>query len=270
MSDIRLLAPAPGWTVEADVVVVGSGVAGLTTALRCAAGGATVIVVTKDRLDDGSTRWAQGGIAAALGDGDTPEQHLADTLVAGAGLCDEEAVRLLVTEGPARGTAVDRLRGPLRHLADHRRDPAHPRGRPPPQPDRARGRRRHRRRGLPSPGRGGPLARHRDRGERARPRPAHRRGRPYRRRHPARHGRGPPRRGRRGPRPGGRAGHRRHGPGLLRHHQPGRLHRRRRRARAACRCRGQRPGVRAVPPHRAVAGPGRRGPAAAGVGGGAR
>jgi L-aspartate oxidase len=57
-------------------------------------------------LDDGSTRWAQGGIAAALGEGDTPEQHLEDTLVAGAGLCDEEAVRMLVTEGPG---AVRRL-----------------------------------------------------------------------------------------------------------------------------------------------------------------
>jgi L-aspartate oxidase len=103
---IRLHAPAPGWAHEADVVVVGSGVAGLTVALRCAAQGAKVTVVTKARLDDGSTRWAQGGIAAALGEGDTPEQHLDDTLVAGAGLCDEEAVRILVTEGP---DAVRRL-----------------------------------------------------------------------------------------------------------------------------------------------------------------
>ncbi|MEU9001872.1 L-aspartate oxidase [Streptomyces sp. NPDC048551] len=103
---IRLHAPAPGWAVDADVVVVGSGVAGLTAALRCAAAGRRTVVVTKARLDDGSTRWAQGGIAAALGDGDTPEQHLDDTLVAGAGLCDEAAVRLLVTEGPG---AVRRL-----------------------------------------------------------------------------------------------------------------------------------------------------------------
>ncbi|MGW2922879.1 L-aspartate oxidase [Streptomyces angustmyceticus] len=103
---IRLTAPAPGWSIEADVVVVGSGVAGLTAALRCAAAGRRTVVVTKARLDDGSTRWAQGGIAAALGDGDTPEQHLADTLVAGAGLCDEAAVRTLVTEGP---DAVHRL-----------------------------------------------------------------------------------------------------------------------------------------------------------------
>ncbi|CAL9561317.1 L-aspartate oxidase [Streptomyces olindensis] len=103
---IRLHAPAPGWSIAADVVVVGSGVAGLTAALRCEAAGLHTVVVTKARLDDGSTRWAQGGIAAALGEGDTPEQHLDDTLVAGAGLCDEEAVRLLVTEGP---DAVRRL-----------------------------------------------------------------------------------------------------------------------------------------------------------------
>lgn len=69
---IRLHAPAPGWEIDADVVIVGSGVAGLTTALRCTAAGLRTVVVTKARLDDGSTRWAQGGIAAALGEGDTP------------------------------------------------------------------------------------------------------------------------------------------------------------------------------------------------------
>ncbi len=105
---LRLHAPAPGWAIDADVVVVGSGVAGLTVALRCAAAGASVTVVTKARLDDGSTRWAQGGVAAALGEGDTPEQHEADTLVAGAGLCDQHAVRAMVTEGPG---AVHRLIG---------------------------------------------------------------------------------------------------------------------------------------------------------------
>ncbi|MFE7776464.1 L-aspartate oxidase [Streptomyces sp. NPDC057445] len=105
---IRLDAPAPGWAIDADVVVVGSGVAGLTAALRCTAEGLRTVVVTKALLDDGSTRWAQGGIAAALGEGDTPGQHLDDTLVAGAGLCDEEAVQVLVTEGP---DAVRRLIG---------------------------------------------------------------------------------------------------------------------------------------------------------------
>ncbi|MCI0689586.1 MAG: L-aspartate oxidase [Sporichthyaceae bacterium] len=101
----RLLAPAPGWTARADVVVIGSGIAGLTTALRAAADG-TVLVVTKDVLSAGSTRWAQGGIAAALGPTDSPAQHRDDTLTAGVGLCDEAAVELLVTEGPG---AVRRL-----------------------------------------------------------------------------------------------------------------------------------------------------------------
>jgi L-aspartate oxidase len=86
--------------VDADVVVVGSGIAGLTAALRLRSRVAKVLVVTKDVLDAGSTQWAQGGIAAALGPGDTPEQHERDTLVAGAGACDAEAVRVLVTEGP--------------------------------------------------------------------------------------------------------------------------------------------------------------------------
>src|ERR687890_1634008 len=97
----RLSAPQPGWETYADVVVIGSGIAGLTAALRLdAAGVGSVMVVTKDHLSAGSTQWAQGGIAAALGPGDTPEQHLRDTLVAGAGVCDVDAVRALVTEGP--------------------------------------------------------------------------------------------------------------------------------------------------------------------------
>jgi L-aspartate oxidase len=95
----RLAAPDPGWTATADIVVVGSGIAGLTTALKARQAG-RVLLVTKTELDAGSTRWAQGGIAAALGPGDSPADHLTDTLVAGAGLCDEEAVRVLVTEGP--------------------------------------------------------------------------------------------------------------------------------------------------------------------------
>ena len=81
--------------------MIGSGIAGLTAALRLReAGVGTVMVVTKDVLAAGSTQWAQGGIAAALGEGDTPEEHLQDTLVAGAGVCDRDAVEVLVTEGP--------------------------------------------------------------------------------------------------------------------------------------------------------------------------
>ena len=104
----RLLAPPPGWVRHADVVVVGSGIAGVTAALstHSALPGCNVLLVTKSLLDDGSTRWAQGGIAAALGPGDSPEQHLTDTLTAGAGVCDVDAVRALVTDGPG---AVRRL-----------------------------------------------------------------------------------------------------------------------------------------------------------------
>ena len=110
----RLLAPAPGWTRTTDVVVVGSGVAGLMTALHAAVH-ADVLVVTKVHVDDGSTRWAQGGVAAALGADDSPDEHLQDTLTAGVGICDVDAVRVLCEEGPARlrelidlGAAFDR------------------------------------------------------------------------------------------------------------------------------------------------------------------
>src|SRR5215218_5147388 len=96
----RLVAPEPGWTTTADVVVIGSGIAGLTAALRLRGQVDKVLVVTKDVLAAGSTQWAQGGIAAALGPGDTPAEHELDTLVAGAGACDLDAVRVLVTEGP--------------------------------------------------------------------------------------------------------------------------------------------------------------------------
>jgi L-aspartate oxidase len=104
----RLLASPPGWARRADVVVVGSGIAGVTAALstHAALPDSNILLITKSLLDDGSTRWAQGGIAAALGPGDTPEQHLADTLAAGAGICDVDAVRALVTDGPQ---AVRRL-----------------------------------------------------------------------------------------------------------------------------------------------------------------
>ena len=104
----RLLAPEPGWRKDTDVVVVGSGVAGVTAvlAIRRALPEARILLATKSLLDDGSTRWAQGGIAAALGPEDSPDDHLRDTLTAGAGICDVPAVRALVTEGPA---AVRRL-----------------------------------------------------------------------------------------------------------------------------------------------------------------
>jgi L-aspartate oxidase len=98
----RLAAPEPGWTVTADAIVVGSGIAGLTAALRLRTRVPRVLLVTKGPLTSGSTVWAQGGIAAALDPEDSPEAHLRDTLVAGAGVCDPRAVEVLVTEGPER------------------------------------------------------------------------------------------------------------------------------------------------------------------------
>jgi L-aspartate oxidase len=130
----RLLAPAPGWTTPADVVVVGSGVAGLTVALHAAEAvrDGEVLLVTKVLVDDGSTRWAQGGVAAAVGPDDDPEQHLQDTLAAGVGLCDVDAVRVLCTEGPRRlrelialGASFDRDAGgelSLTREGGHHRD----------------------------------------------------------------------------------------------------------------------------------------------------
>ena len=90
--------------MDVDLLVLGSGVAGLTAAVQAAAAGLTVGVLTKGELHQSATRWAQGGVAAVLAsdDGDSPDAHLADTLSAGAGLCDADAVSVLVGEGPRR------------------------------------------------------------------------------------------------------------------------------------------------------------------------
>ncbi|MEU3232385.1 L-aspartate oxidase [Nocardiopsis alba] len=98
----RLPAPEPGWALHTDVVVVGSGIAGLSTALRYVQRTDTgrVVLVTKDRLSTGSTAYAQGGIAAAMAPEDGPVAHMVDTHMAGAGMCDPLAVNLLATEGP--------------------------------------------------------------------------------------------------------------------------------------------------------------------------
>ncbi len=85
-----------------DVLVLGSGVAGLTTALSAARLGRSVLVLTKTELANTATRYAQGGVAAAFDSPDSPDLHLADTLLAGAGLCDGDAVGVLVREGPDR------------------------------------------------------------------------------------------------------------------------------------------------------------------------
>lgn len=95
-----MTAPTPPSGV--DLLVVGSGVAGLTAAVRAASHhGLTVAVVTKAGIDSATTRWAQGGIAAVLDPGaDSTELHVSDTLAAGGGLCDVDAVRTLVGQGP--------------------------------------------------------------------------------------------------------------------------------------------------------------------------
>jgi L-aspartate oxidase len=93
--------------LDLDLLVLGSGVAGLSAAVRAASleRGMRVGVLTKGALIDSATRWAQGGVAAVLGsdrEEDTTDLHFADTLAAGAGLCDVDAVRVLVDEGPQR------------------------------------------------------------------------------------------------------------------------------------------------------------------------
>ncbi|MEO1056173.1 MAG: L-aspartate oxidase [Actinomycetota bacterium] len=95
----RLAAPAPTWSDDVDVVVLGSGAAGLSAALA-ARPVRRVLIVTKDVLSAGSTQWAQGGLAAVLHPTDTIENHVADTIAAGAGLCDEDVVRELVADAP--------------------------------------------------------------------------------------------------------------------------------------------------------------------------
>ncbi len=109
-----MVTPRPGrWAL----IVIGSGISGLFVALEARRLG-PVLVLTKGSIDDCNTRWAQGGIAAAVGPLDTPEQHLADTIAAGAGLVDETAARILCYEAPARirdliryGVAFDSLGG---------------------------------------------------------------------------------------------------------------------------------------------------------------
>src|SRR5438477_53065 len=82
-----------------DFVVIGSGIAGLSFALKAAAHG-SVAVITKRKGADSNTAWAQGGIACVTSDEDSFALHVRDTLEAGAGLCDEQVVRTIVTEGP--------------------------------------------------------------------------------------------------------------------------------------------------------------------------
>lgn len=86
---------------KVDFLIIGSGIAGLSYALKVAEHG-SVYIVTKSNEDESNTKYAQGGIAAVWHDKDSIEKHIQDTLIAGAGLCDEEAVRVVVTEGTER------------------------------------------------------------------------------------------------------------------------------------------------------------------------
>ena len=85
--------------LKTDFIIIGSGVAGLRSAVELASGGAEVTVLTKDKASESNTEYAQGGVAVVLSEDDNPDLHEGDTLVAGAGLCDEAAVETLVTEG---------------------------------------------------------------------------------------------------------------------------------------------------------------------------
>src|SRR3954467_2804362 len=87
--------------IRSRFLVVGSGVAGLHAAWRASSSG-EVLLLTKRSLFDSATAYAQGGIAAALGAGDSPDLHRQDTLAAGAALCDASAVAVLTEEGPTR------------------------------------------------------------------------------------------------------------------------------------------------------------------------
>ncbi|MHB8172635.1 MAG: L-aspartate oxidase [Thermincolia bacterium] len=124
------------WRV-CDYLIIGSGIAGLYSALKASAHG-RVILLTKKKVADSNTEYAQGGIAAAIDEDDSPDLHLEDTVEAGAGLCNMEAVEVLVNEGPERvkeliqlGANFDRIGNELaltREGAHSRRRVLHARG----------------------------------------------------------------------------------------------------------------------------------------------
>jgi len=87
--------------IQTDILVIGSGITGLRAAIE-AAKYAKVLIITKDKLGEGNTVQAQGGIAVVLSEGDSFERHIEDTIRVGCGLFNEEAVRILVEEGPSR------------------------------------------------------------------------------------------------------------------------------------------------------------------------
>ena len=86
--------------IETDVCILGTGIAGLSAALECAKNNVSVTIITKSDIKESSTLYAQGGIAVAMHQDDTPQLHLEDTLKAGAGHCIPDMVKCLVEEGP--------------------------------------------------------------------------------------------------------------------------------------------------------------------------
>ena len=272
---LRLAASAPTWEREVDVVVVGSGAAGLAAALA-ARPVRHALIVTKGTLDAGSTAWAQGGLAGVLDPADTLEDHVARhpgrrrrAVRRGRGA----RARRRGAQGDSLPDATRRGVRPGRQRCDRPRP--HPRGRAQPQPHRPRRGRPQRRRGAADPGRVGDGGRRRGAQPRLRPRP--------RRRHVARRcpsGGGRDRRPARRRRPrhvgrhdlgaGHRPRHRRLGPGLRLDLEPAGGHRRRCGDGVARRAGRQRRRVRAVPPDRAVDRARRGRPAGAGQRGGAR
>jgi len=116
----RVVVKVFDMALQTDFVVIGSGIAGLRAAIELAESGASVTVLTKDKTSESNTEYAQGGVAVVLSEDDNSELHEDDTLVAGAGLCDEEAVEILVSDGTKYiqelinwGTEFDRESGKL-------------------------------------------------------------------------------------------------------------------------------------------------------------
>ena len=236
-----------------DFLVIGSGIAGLRAAADLAAAG-DVVILTKADPDESNTGYAQGGIAAAVGDDDHPDLHRADTIAAGDGLCFEPAVRVLVEDGvryvrelvdvgrALRSRRVGRARARPKEAAHKVRRVLHSHD--------ATGREI----GPTRCGAGWPASRRVvvERNARASRRSSsatavRRRRVRERRRHRADRSRGR------------LARHRRRRPGIPRHHQSGGRHRRRRDARVARGRAGRRSRVRAVPSDRAERARARRG-----------